>query len=563
VWSAAPVHGAEGTVPVRRVGLVCPAAFVPEDRVRDAGPDGSALERAVDCVVAYGVMEPRVGPKFEPTEPVLRGEMASALMGVVDAARGALRPVDPPDAFVDDDGTEWEADINAVSELGLMGGISLTQFAPERYLSRAQLAGFLANVAIGAGAPLRYDVADAFPDDESTIHEWSINALAAVGVLEEAYSGAYGPNMLAARSDLARFGARLLDYLVEVGAVDPRFGLDRYPAVGSTSAVDFGQRLACTVEAPVGQPLVLALLDGAGPTSSDTGPVFASAGTADGSYAAVGGSRLRFVSIDGATVGAPSDVASVVSDGAVDVVLEAEYGVEADATLLVYDQGADAGLRLDAAGTPTEAYGFGCRVHIGPREAHAGSWQVTVESVHDGYFRDPSGAAFYWDGGDAFVVGGDPLDVEEFAGLLSRGDQLEVDYQPRASAASSTFEMVDDKVWSPEGVGAAVRNRDGGLTANDVHISFRASPLNGPGTVHLLERWSALHPGGDGVCGTSDDLAASGWQPLGAITATPNEPYVDPNVRSGCHLYRITATNPSSGFASQGVLTNEVVVGLV
>lgn len=562
--AASPVQAAGGTVPVRRIGLVCPSAFVPEDRVRDAGPDGSALERAVDCVTAYGVMEPRVGPLFKPSEPVLRGELASALMGVVDAARGALRPSNPPDAFVDDDGTEWESDINAAAALGLMSGARPTEFVPEGYVSRGQLATFLANAVLGVGAPLRHDVADAFPDDSGAVHESNINALAAVGVLGEADGSGYEPLLTATRSDVARFGARLLDYLVDVGAVDPRFGLDVYPAVGSTSAADFDQELQCTVYTPVGQSLVLALLPHAGPAASDNGAVFPAVDTADGRYAALGGgNRLRFVSIDGSTVSALSDLEPVVSDGAIDVVLRTEHGVESDALLLVYDQGSDLGLRVDAEGTPTEPYGFGCRVHIGPREARPGPQLVTVQSVHDGYFRDPGGLAFYWEPGDTFAAAHGALSAEDFAGVLSRGDQLMVDYQTRTSTAASTFDVIDDRVWAPEGVGASVWNADGGLTPNDVHVSFRASPLNGPGTVHLLERWSAAHPGGDGVCGTTDDLLASGWQSLGTVTATPSEPHVDHDVGPGCHRYRITATNPSSGAASDGVLTNEVAVGLV
>lgn len=106
-----------------------------------------------------------------PDGELSRGQMADFL------AR-ALNLPDGPDAFDDDDGTPFEASINAIAAAGITSGCSAdgTKYCPDAALTRGETAAFLAKAFGFAQGP------DAFVDDEASPYEESINAIAAAGI---------------------------------------------------------------------------------------------------------------------------------------------------------------------------------------------------------------------------------------------------------------------------------------------------------------------------------------------------------------------------------------------
>ncbi len=115
---------------------------------------------------------PPLNTMFCPDANVTRGQFAAMMVRALGLAPG-------PDAFVDDDTSIFEADINALAAAGISKGCNPpanTEFCPDRALTRAEFASLLVR-ALGLE-----DGSDAFVDDGDSVHESDIDALAAAGI---------------------------------------------------------------------------------------------------------------------------------------------------------------------------------------------------------------------------------------------------------------------------------------------------------------------------------------------------------------------------------------------
>ncbi len=142
------------------------------------------------------------GPqRYCPTAPVTRGEMASFLV------RAIGLPASGTDYFDDDGGSVHQGDINAVAEAGIALGCATRRFCPTTNVTREQMASFLAR-ALGLG----WVPPDHFDDDDGSIHEVDINALASAGITTGC--GAWRrfcPLDLVTREEMAGFLHRAFD----------------------------------------------------------------------------------------------------------------------------------------------------------------------------------------------------------------------------------------------------------------------------------------------------------------------------------------------------------------
>jgi D-alanyl-D-alanine carboxypeptidase len=86
-------------------------------------------------------------------------------------------PPTPDDLFTDDDSSVHESAINALAASGITGGCAPDRFCPRDEVTRAQMAAVIARAAA-----LPPTDADHFLDDESSSHELSINRVAAAGI---------------------------------------------------------------------------------------------------------------------------------------------------------------------------------------------------------------------------------------------------------------------------------------------------------------------------------------------------------------------------------------------
>ena len=159
---------------------------------------GSAFRKDIEWLAAEGLTNgcSADGKLFCPEAPVSRGQTAGFLAAALKLPAG-------PDAFGDDDGSPFEAAINAVAAAGITNGCSASppKYCPEEHVTRGQMAVFLsAALKLPAGP-------DAFIDDNGSPYEAAINAVAAAGITSgcDAQKKLYCPDQVVSRGQMAAF----------------------------------------------------------------------------------------------------------------------------------------------------------------------------------------------------------------------------------------------------------------------------------------------------------------------------------------------------------------------
>jgi len=138
--------------------------------------------------------------RFCPGSSVTRAQMASFLVRAL-----SLAPTSQ-DYFTDDSSSIHQADINALHEAGITGGCGAGIFCPGQPVTRAEMASFLER-ALGVPA----SGVDAFWDDDGSMHEPAIDAVAAASIAGGCASGRYCPASAVTRAQMAAFLHRALD----------------------------------------------------------------------------------------------------------------------------------------------------------------------------------------------------------------------------------------------------------------------------------------------------------------------------------------------------------------
>ena len=137
--------------------------------------------------------------KFCPTARVTREQMASFLVRALDL------PPTSSDFFTDDESSAHESDINRLAASGITGGCASGKFCPRAYVTREQMASFLARAF-----RLPATSTDYFTDDNTSIHEGEINRLANSGITGGCAAGRFCPKAYVTREQMAAFLHRAL-----------------------------------------------------------------------------------------------------------------------------------------------------------------------------------------------------------------------------------------------------------------------------------------------------------------------------------------------------------------
>jgi hypothetical protein len=171
--------------------------------------DDSIHEADVERLEELGITRgcnPPLNDRYCPAENVTREQMAAFLK------RAAGLPSTAADFFVDDAGSVFEADINAIAEAGVTRGCNPPdndRYCPAQNVSRGQMAAFLARAF-----SLPPATADYFIDDAGSIFEADINAIAQAGVTRGCNppdNDRYCPTDTVTRAQMASFLVRAVD----------------------------------------------------------------------------------------------------------------------------------------------------------------------------------------------------------------------------------------------------------------------------------------------------------------------------------------------------------------
>lgn len=168
--------------------------------------DSSVHEANIDLVARADVTRgcnPPDNTEFCPERDLTRGETAAFL------ARALNLSATSNDYFPDDDGSTFEDDINALAEAGIARGNSDGTFAPDDPLTRGEMAAFLNRAFVDGGASGE----DRFTDDDDSIFEGDIEAIAAAGITlgcNPPANDQFCPERTLIRAEMASFIARAL-----------------------------------------------------------------------------------------------------------------------------------------------------------------------------------------------------------------------------------------------------------------------------------------------------------------------------------------------------------------
>jgi hypothetical protein len=169
--------------------------------------EGNVHEANIDIIADQGITRgcnPPTNDEYCPQREITRGEMAAFIRRVL-----AL-PASSGDFFTDDDESIFNGDINAIAEAGIGFGCTDTAYCPDEPLVREEMAELLVR-SFGYDNP---EDVDLFVDDEASIFEASINALANHGITRGCNppdNDEYCPDRTLTRDEMATFFARALD----------------------------------------------------------------------------------------------------------------------------------------------------------------------------------------------------------------------------------------------------------------------------------------------------------------------------------------------------------------
>lgn len=164
-----------------------------------ADVDGSIHESDIAALWAAEITSGCEEWLYCPDEPVSRGEMAAFL------ARALELPRSDATSFVDTVGSQFGADIQAIADAGITAGCGDGEYCPAGEVTRGQMASFLAralNLPDTEGNP--------FVDDDGNIHEADIAAIAAAGITRGCDDDSFCPERTVTRAEMASFLARAL-----------------------------------------------------------------------------------------------------------------------------------------------------------------------------------------------------------------------------------------------------------------------------------------------------------------------------------------------------------------
>jgi poly-gamma-glutamate synthesis protein (capsule biosynthesis protein) len=167
--------------------------------------DGNVHEPLIEAIAAGGITQGCRGARGDlycPHRVVTRGEMAAFLVRALGLPPTAI------DAFSDDEGSIFEADIDRLSAAGITRGCAPGRFCPDRAVSRGEMAALLTR---GFGYTTRAE--ERFVDDDDSIFEADIETLAAAGVTlgcNPPANNRFCPDEPVRRDQMASFLARAL-----------------------------------------------------------------------------------------------------------------------------------------------------------------------------------------------------------------------------------------------------------------------------------------------------------------------------------------------------------------
>jgi hypothetical protein len=194
---------------------------------------GAAHDEAVRCMEAAGVVTGETSTQFDPADAVTRGQAAMAIAALIDTAnRLEAEGVDLQDLpsadearFEDfkDDAADCPGQraIARLNETPVLQGYVDSRFEPCGNVTRAQMASMLDRTYQYLNRSALPTGPDRFRDDDTSVHEESINAVAAAEIMDGRGDRRFMPRRSVLRGQMASHLARVLIRMEDKGRITP------------------------------------------------------------------------------------------------------------------------------------------------------------------------------------------------------------------------------------------------------------------------------------------------------------------------------------------------------
>lgn len=214
-------------VELRDTAAACPHERVPTGAFVDVV--GTTHAAGIACVAWWEVVRGIADDRFAPERALTRGQLAAMVARWIDAV-GADLPEATETTFTDVPGSVHQRDIDRLALAGIVGGFRDGRFGPGERVTRGQAATIVTRaVELALGRELTDPAIDAFRDDTDTTHEFAIGRVAEAGLVGGVAVGRYAPDRQVTRGALATILARGLALVVddrEVALPDEREVID-------------------------------------------------------------------------------------------------------------------------------------------------------------------------------------------------------------------------------------------------------------------------------------------------------------------------------------------------
>ena len=194
------------TIVLVLAGLVVPGTSVPPASAVDLPPggtfiddNGSVHEGDIEAIRAAGITNGCGADRYCPIQAVPRDQMAAFL------DRALALPSTNMDFFSDDGASPFQGSINRVASAGISLGCAEGRYCPAANVTRAEMASFLVRAF-----DLTAGTANQFSDDDGSTFEADIDALASAGITKGCAAGQYCPHGAVTRAQMASFLGRAL-----------------------------------------------------------------------------------------------------------------------------------------------------------------------------------------------------------------------------------------------------------------------------------------------------------------------------------------------------------------
>lgn len=182
-------------------------------------PVTSGHEYAIDCLVWWQVTNGTSRAEFSPQRDITRAQLAQFLAQAI--SRTGLALDSSVDHFDDDAASPFEKSINELASYGVINGTGYRTFSPSKKLNRGQMAALLVGAHEKVTRQTVEVTRDWFDDDNDSIFENDINKVAEIGITYGVGNNEFQPRGYVNRAQMGSFLARLLDGMVEAGVTSP------------------------------------------------------------------------------------------------------------------------------------------------------------------------------------------------------------------------------------------------------------------------------------------------------------------------------------------------------